>query len=275
MAGGFYARAEIQQAMDLMVGERLRGRAAQDILELSTVKNYVIGARMRLDGRIFRYSYAAGDLAGLARLVINSNYAPGVTGHANEDGFEGGIGFAAAVGATYLDIADTALRAADYYQGGHLIVFGDTIFHQHYIVKSDAGNGTYVRLYLDKPVAVEAITVAMGCSAYRSPYSAVMAAQSTQQEFEPFVGVNLKPVASGNYFWLQTAGPAFITPMGVVWPGSAAHLRDVFAWMDGTIQPGTQADPSLGYQRVGYLLTATGGTAADYGDALINLQLDQ
>ena len=271
----FVNRQQINDIALQSIGDKLLGGVEQGIDEISDAQNFAIGSRRELSQWVFRYSYAAGDLAGLARAVINSNYAPGVTGHENEDGFEGNLNSQAAVGAPYVDIADTAARAANWYQGGHFIAFGGTIFHQHHIIASGAGNGTYVRLYLDRPVEVEAITTAMGVTAYRSPYSAVMAAMSTQQEFEPFVGVNFKPVTTGYYFWLCTAGPVGITAHGGTWPGSAAHLRDVFFWMDGTIDPATVADPSGGYQRAGYLLSATGGTGADYGDLWIMLQLDR
>ncbi|MFW6125483.1 MAG: hypothetical protein ACOC58_00095 [Chloroflexota bacterium] len=273
-----YTKNQMAGAFNQFAGEKIEGRPDQGIFDLATTQNYRIGARYvepHPFGRTFRYSYAAGDLAGLARLVINSNYAPGVTGHENEDGFEGVLHAEAAIGQTYVDIADTNLRAANFYEGGLFVAFGTNIFHQHYIVSSQAGNGTYVRLWLADPIVIEAIDVADGVTAYRSPYSAVQAAMSVQQEFEPFVGLNLKGLAAGNYFWMMTAGPCIVTAHGGTWPGSAAHLRDVYAWMDGTIDPATVADPSLGYQRVGYLLSATGGTGADYGDMFIMLQLDK
>lgn len=250
----------------------------QDILAESVTQHYPIGLRLPKDIRVFRYIQAAEALAGLARLVINSNYAPGVTGHLNEDGFEGAGGvnaYAAPIGQKYLDIKDTALRAAEFYQGGMAVIFGVLIFHQHYIVRSEAGNGTYVRLWLGQPIAVEDITAAMGCTAYRNPYTAVKKPGSTQTGFETFLGVPLIPVTLNYFAWIQTKGPAWVTPTGVTWPGSAANLRDVYAnAVDGTLQPATISDPSAGFQRIGTLIGVTGGTASDYGDAMINLDLD-
>ena len=88
MSGGFYTRAEIQRAMDLMVGERLPGRPEQSIYEQSSLPNFAIGAKRKVDDRTFRYSEALAALAALARLVVNSNFEPGCTGHENEDGYE-------------------------------------------------------------------------------------------------------------------------------------------------------------------------------------------
>jgi len=271
MSGGFYTRAEIQRAMDLMVGERMPGRPEQSVYEQSAVQNFAVGAKRKVDDRTFRYSQALAGLAALARLVVNSNYCPGCTGHVNEDGYEGG-GVVAAVGDRVVDILDTALRAKDFYQGGKLIIYGTTIFHQHHIVASDAGNGTKVRLYLLDPISTEAVIAGMGVTAYKSPYSATAPAGTVQTGFETFTGVNLIPVTAYYFFWLQTAGPAIITPTGGTWPGSAAHLRQCYAnEADGTIQPATLADPSSGYQLIGYLLPATVNT---YGDLLVQLQLD-
>lgn len=246
----------------------------QDIQDISATQRYIIGQKYDLDNRRFRYSQAAVALAGLARLVINKNICPGATGYENDFGFEGAIGYAASIGDEYVDIADTASRAKNYYQGGMLIIYGTTIFHQHYIVKSDAGNGSYVRCYLDKPLAVEDVTVAMGCTAYRNEYSALspVAGSGVAAGFAKFVGVNLVPVTINYFCWLQTKGPCIVTPTGGTWPGSTVNLRDVYVNnADGTIQPATLSDPSAGYQRVGTLISATINT---YGDLLIDLDVD-
>lgn len=259
-------------ARETFPGQQIAGQSDQVIYEDSTTQKFDIGTRRQEHLRTFRYSKASAALAGLARLLTNSNYVPGATGHADEDGFEGVLNAAAAVGDLYVDLADTAARAANYYKGGFLVVYGTTVFHQYMIVKSDAGTGTYVRCYLDKAVYEEAITVAMGVTAYLSPYSAVQQVGSVNAGFEAAVGLNLVPVASGSYFWMQTRGPCIVTPTGGTWPGSSANLRAVYMNnADGTLQPGTLSDPSSGYQYIGYLLGATVNT---YGDLHIWLELE-
>jgi len=287
-----YTRAQLALIAEEILGIRLPGRPDQGVYEQSVIQNFRIGARKIDGGRVFRYGYTVTGLnaPAQARLVVNSNYAPEVTGHVNEDGFMGNITFAGVArtavvpaGSKYLDIADTALRAKDWYQGGYCIVFDDVTpyFHQHYIVASDAGTGTYVRIYLDHAIGA-AIPVnnsggnPVGITAYRSPYSALAEAGSVQASFEPLVGMPLCGVVPAlRYIWLMTAGPVWVAPTGVTWPGSAADLRDIYANpADGTIQPPTISDPSAGFQRIGYLLPMTGGTASDYGDAWVMLQLD-
>ena len=58
MSGGFYTRAEIKQAMDMMVGERLPGQEDQSVYEQSAVQKFLIGAKRKVDDGTFRYSQA-------------------------------------------------------------------------------------------------------------------------------------------------------------------------------------------------------------------------
>ena len=242
-----------------------------EVYEESVKKYCPIGTPgLTADGRLWIRSKAAGALSGLKRAVINSNYAPGCTGHEDEDGFEGVLYAAAVVGQQYVDVADTTARAAGYYEGGTFIAYGATCFEEKTIVGNAKGNGsTHVRIYLDSPLKY-AISTSIGITAYPSPYGAVKAAMSTLQEYEPFVGVPAIPVTSGYHFWLQVGGKVCITAHGGTWPGQAAHYRDVFFWMDGTIDPASVADPTSGYQRAGFLLASTVNA---YGDLWINLQL--
>ncbi|GAI71276.1 unnamed protein product, partial [marine sediment metagenome] len=140
----------------------------QGLHEISAVKRYPIGKKYKTDDHIYRYSHAEAALGGRARLVINSNFAPGVTGHEDVDGFEGDLYANAPIGQKYVDIADTASRAENFYQGGHLVIFSDGIFHQHFIVASDAGDGNKVRCWLSKPIAYVDAEVGHGVTAYRS-----------------------------------------------------------------------------------------------------------
>ncbi len=250
----------------------------QDIQQQSVSQVYPIGLPLVKDIRKFRYSQANKALVGTTWLRINANFAPGCTGKENLDGFEGAGGvncFAASQGQKYLDIKDTAFRVRNFYQGGMVIVYGTLIYHQHYIVKSDPGDGTKVRLYLDVPIAVEDITTAMGVTAYKSQYSKttpVAPAGGPAAGFAKFVGVNLIPVTINYFYWLQTKGPCAVTPTGGTWPGSAVNLRDIYGNPnDGSINPATLDDPSAGYQRCGTLISATVNT---YGDLLIDLDLD-
>lgn len=269
----FATRDQLTSVYNQFIGEQLPARPAQSIYAQSAVQNYAIGSR-RVDGqRVFRYTRASAALNGFGRLIGAAVFQGATTGHVGEDGYEGVLAHAAVIGQQYVDIADTALRAANYYQGGYVVIYGTLNFHVRRITASLAGTGVYVRCYIEEPLNVEDLTVAFGVTAYRSPYVKAQQIGSYSANFESAIGVNLIPVTIDHYFWLQTAGPAWVTPTGATWPGSAANLRALyFNPADGTVNPATVNDPSAGYQYVGYLISATVDT---YGDSFIMLQLDR
>ena len=261
-------------------GMKLAGHSDQTVYEASTTQGFAIGTRRIEYGRVFRYSKAGEEITSAtnARLIANGNFAAGVAGHLNEDGFNGNPLTDAAIGDLYVDLDETgADRAANFFQGGYLqtLPAADPIT-PYYIVASDESEATYTRVYLDHPLIQAVLTTSyIGISA--CPYSNVRDADSGEPAagFQSFVGLPLVNVANGSYFWLQTAGPAWIQPGN--WtderlPGWAVNRRDVYVVQDGAIVSTWAADPTAGYQRVGYLLD---GTANGYGSVFIMLQLDQ
>lgn len=244
--------------------------ARPDVYSIDQNQMYPLGSKLEIGDWLFRYAKSGAALGNTARAVINSNYAPGCTGHEDEDGFEGVLYANAAADATYIDIADTTARAAGYYEGAYLVYFATGHYVTQRIKYSDVGTTAYVRCYLDEPLKY-AVTTSVGITVYLSPFSAVKAARSTNEQYEAFVGLNMVTVTSTYCFWLLRRGPCWITAHGGTWPGQAAHYRDVFFHMDGTVDPSSVCDPTSGYQRAGYLLNST---VNSYGDAFIFLQLE-
>ena len=238
-----------------------------------TSQQHRLGHRLILpDSRIFRYCKAGGALAGLMRAAINGSYAPGAAGHiaTTVEGYEGSASADVAAGGVQVEFPDTTVRAVDYYQDGLLVTFPSGHYQMNRIRASALGDGATVVVELEAPLKT-AILSSTGLTAYRSPYADIQAAMSLNQEYEAFICVPPVPVTSGRWFWGQTAGVCPVAAHGGTWPGSAAHYRDVFFWMDGTIDPASVADPTSGYQRAGYLLSST---VSGYGDLLIQLQLE-
>lgn len=252
-------------------GQQIVGQADQCIYDSSATQKFEVGTRRIEYGRTFRYSKAGAALSnpGLQRLLANGNYTPEDPAHEDEFGFYGDLLTAAVIGDTYIDLETSTEYAADYFKGAYVAIWPDSHRPVHYIVKSDAGTGTYCRCYLDHALRV-AISATNGVEVYRSPYNNIVEGLAIQS-FKSFVGIAYcGAVANGAYFWLQTRGPAWVTPYN--WdtgcPGYAADKRDVYAWIDGTI---TVATTVGSLQRVGYLLSAT---ATGYGDVFVMLQLE-
>jgi len=259
-------------------GFRLPGLSDQLVTEQSATQKFEVGTRRIEYGRKFRYSKAGEDITAAthARLVANGNYAAGVAGHVNEDGFNGNPIADADIGDLYVDIDEAAARPANFFQGGYLqsLPAADPITG-YYIVASDVSTGTYTRVYLDHPLIQAILTTSyVGISA--CPYSQIIQGDSAivPAGFRSFVGLPLCNVDDDSYFWMQTAGPAWIIPGS--WtddrlPGRAVDMREVFVAQDGAIACAWSLDPSAGYQRVGYLIDAT---LTGYGSVFIMLQLD-
>lgn len=243
-----------------------------DINLVSSVKEsrYEVGRRIELpDDRAFRYCLAAGS--SLAhRGAINASIIPGDTG----DGYEGAAGYATALGENELQISDTdTAHTADYYRGGWIVIFNaSSEFQTSRILKSTASDGTSLKITISDPLKVALTATGVGVTLYRNPYISIKAGSAQLANVETFVVVPMANIASGEYFWGQISGPAWVTPHGVTWPGSGVDRRDVYFHQDGTIDPAVTAGVgTTSPQRAGYMLYA--GSSGTYGDALIELQL--
>lgn len=264
-------------------GMRIPGQADQHIYESVATARFEIGTRRVEYGRTFRYSEAGDNIitAQNALMVANGNWRPGFGGsYPNWNGFWGSPNVQVEIGDTYIDLFETTYtpagmlpRAANYYQGAYLTSFVFP-FNTYYIVSSDVGSAAVTRVYLDHP-AIQVIPVANQVEINLSPYSKVIdGAAVTAPRYKSYVGRSHINVAVGRFFWLQTAGPCWVQPAGWVdnrTPGRAADYRDVYAWIDGSIVSAWAADPTAGFQRVGYLLSAT---EVGEGAAFIMLQLE-
>lgn len=268
-----FRRDQWDSMLEQKFGRRTPGRPDQLVTATSLVQNFEIGCSREEYNKRFRYSYSVDGLVlgALGRLVINSAWQPGSAGHGDEDGFEGAPAVAGVIGDTWVDIADVAVRDANYYQGGDLVMFSATSFQNRKIISSNVGTGVFVRCHLDHPLTEE-FGLGIGLTAYVSQYSMVETAGSTSVSYETFVGMPLVVVPPLSYFWLQTAGPCWVTATGGTWPGANVNMRDVsINPADGTINPYGVQSPAAGFQRAGYMLALTYNT---YGDAFIMLQLD-
>lgn len=237
-------------------------------------------------GKKYRYAKAGEALWGTKFLVANGNHVPDAASYANDGGFyghcqESGVAVAYAIGATEIYITGTQNTPKDFYAGGHLIHFDAArgiCYEESYIISGpdSLSTGTWQnqKITLLKPKKY-AIVASDGIEIWCNPYSNILKGHSDDgvyDSFETFMGVPPIPVQNGYYFWLQTAGPVFITPdgWGANCPGYTANSREAVAGiaygnMNSALVLGA------GYQRIGTVLSVTTGTDAD---ALINLNLD-
>jgi len=270
-----------------------------DLYTESSNQLYPLGAKLEFaDGRVFRYCKHGATItidatAGPALLLVNANAAPGATGYAGTDGFEGNLYAAAVVGQEYVDLwtiiaaAGTGYRttvfAENFFEDGMLATYPTSHLCEYRICGSEITTTPYTRVYLDAPLKT-ALTVGTagayissgttmvgssggtGVTAYPSIYSQVKAEDAEGTTFTSAVGVSLTNAYTVNYFgWIQRRGRCIITPNPYF--GDDANEREAYMIPGG----GMTLKAADGTQRIGYL---TQRTVSGYGDLEIWLTLE-
>jgi len=199
---------------------------------MDATAKYAIGQRYvdETDGRVFRYAgcgtagWQPGCGAFFCGSVIDLGSGAGENLHAN-----------AAIGDTTV-VIEVASVTADAWAGGY-IVFGHgsalgARTHNRRIVGNTASAATtnHVTVTLDGALTA-AVTTSDYCELIINPYSNL---QTTTSEFSSVGGVPCAIATTGQFGWVQTWGPCWIT--GNATPGSTAMERKLYFVGDGSIQ---------------------------------------
>lgn len=266
-----YSRTEIAKALDHMVGERLPGCAEQGIHQLSTTQKYKIGSRLQIGSKVYHYGRAGGVLSPNVGAKVKN---PQDVLHENCA--------AALAGATSLTITLTVanndgptydgLVPANYFEGGTVVIYAvlGTIVRgilANTAILVNPGTATCV-LILDAPLPVA--TGAVWTAVIASPYACVVINTETKLNdvLHPVAGVPTRITESGDYLWLQTWGPCWISPNPLHW--GAANLMAVYFGGDGAIQDHS-GDAGIQQYAGWYMGQLHDGTI---GEPFVFLQLD-
>jgi hypothetical protein len=252
-------------------GKKVLG-GEQAYYQIDANQNWEIGAKMKVDRRVFCYSQAVAALATPPdnyRLAVSTDQILAVN-----DLLSVGV---TAIGATTIVVTVGALQGgvvvADEFKNGYVEIWplGGLGFMWRKIISNTAtAVGGNITLTLDKPMDLAtgaASQVTIHPSIYRHVDGAVHAALPG---FAAAIGLPPVPVTINYYFWLQTYGPCFIGPTGA-WPLSVANQYDVYNHQDGTTNSslgeviGTTPSP----QRIGHVE----GSGA-YGSGAVFLELE-
>lgn len=189
----------------------------QGIYETSTTKKAPLGTRLQVGERVFRYALAAGTITpgivALGATAVASNCAGICT-----------VKTAATTGAQVISVSVGTAVSLNQYEDGYLLIAdsasagGGLMFRikSHAAVATNASGDFY--LYDAIPSAI----AAQSASLIPSLYSAV--AVGSAAAGMP-AGVTPVTVASADYFWIQTYGPAAVKAAmanTAVWPIQAS-----------------------------------------------------
>lgn len=261
------------------------------LYQASTVRDerFFIGDRVVTpDGRAFRFSLAGvgGVLSGFgaaqSNLVNISALAPAQVADATT--IWGITPTAGAIGSQVVTVtigaaggidADGAVLA-DSLRGGYIVIGnqGSSPVNRGIVgntaILAAAGGGP-INVYLDAPLTAAVTAGTTYIEVLQNPYSRLRLGQ-THLETCSFLGVPAITATVGQYFWLQTWGPTFITPGGATTPGDSANDRMVYFVGDGSVNGGSHVTyAGKAYQPAGFMLEANAGSG---GPPMVNLMVN-
>ena len=280
MSKGIGNVSYIRQGSQVTVGDQPNWSF---LYQTSTTKDprFNIGDRqVTPDGRVFRYSLAGGTIRSefgvcVPDASITNAVAPAqstINGPIINQFGTNATTVAGATGSTVVTItvgasdglASDGGVAVDALRGGYIVINNGT--NQHPQFRGIIGNTAVVAgassrtcdVYLDAPLGTFDINgttyrgVVVGTTnieAYFSPYANVKSMNSVNSAYVTCIGASaLDNVTVGQYFWVQTWGPVWLTSNSIT--GEAANGRDIYINTDGSVR-GQTLTTYAGYQRIG------------------------
>lgn len=231
---------------------------------------YPIGTRFVDGERVFHYSYAGDDITSTLLGVVGYKAGQAQAVGSYDTAQPAGVGTVASP----LKVNGSALGtpAKNAWAGMYILILTSIALGRPtmrivsntisaYDVTHDTQETT--QLVLDQPTP-EAIADNTPVDIYTNRYADIRMPYPLAIGMYPFQGVNLIPVASGRYFWLQTWGPCFVTYNNTS-PGDVAWDRTVTWRVDGSLGMLDEDlhTKQLNSQIAGYVLTAD-GTGSDW-----------
>ena len=169
----------------------------QSIYEQSTTKKAALGTRLEVGERVFRYAKAGDTGLGISAGRIACSVI--------DVSLHGGtyVSFAVATtGATSLSATATGTFATDVFVDGFVVFGGGTRAGEVYKIKSHGTGVATVPIVLYDPIVGTVTATSLG-AVIPSRFVCEISTGSQGP-----VGVSMIDVTAGNYFWLQTKGPA-------------------------------------------------------------------
>ena len=267
------------------------------IYSASTVKmqKYDIGDRVVTpDGRVFRYSLAGGTVetefgvcapdASITNAVAPAQVNPTSTilGVVQTAGQVGDTVLTITIGATDGVLGNGTL-AKDVLRGGYVVINNGT--NQHPQFRGITGNdvlttaGGSVNIYLDGPIETVRIGsttytgVVVGTTnieAYLPLYGNVKGMNAVNSAYVSCIGAAAVRATVGQYFWVQTWGPVWLTSNGIT--GEAANGRDIYINTDGSVR-GQTGTTYAGYQRIGTGMDKSASNASNGPEIMLQISI--
>lgn len=185
---------------------------------VETTQRYMLGTRnLTWDGRVFKYSYAGGACyAG----QLCSHYSGTAVSYTT-------VAVSQVAGDDQVSISSQTF-AEDLLAGGYVIIYGSSNadVQDRLIIGHDACSSSTLTLNLEEPLIAAITAASTGIEVSYNPYYDL---RTSATDYASIAGLAASNVtASGNYFWCQTWGVAWVAP-GVAAVGDDAYERAVIS----------------------------------------------
>lgn len=233
------------------------------IYRASTVRDekYHVGDRVVTpDGRVFHYALAGGTCnpeVGAYQPITTITNAVLPTQVSPASAAVGSDVVTVTVGATD-GAASDGVVAADELRGGYVVLGNGSAQHpqMRYILGNTAvasGGGTS-NLTLDAPLNLALTVSTSNVEVLMNPYDNLKG-DNSGGSYVTFMGVPARVATSGQYFWLQTWGPCWITSDGNTCDGASDRM--IYFVANGSVVSGADATIENGYQFAGVAMDAS------------------
>jgi hypothetical protein len=260
---------------------------AYDFLyKASTTKDsvYNVGDRVETpDGRGFRYSYAGGTCATEwgAGNEKKSNAVAVAPAQATAAAANDGTGLAAGVvGSRCVSVTVASpfgytgdgTLAVDELKGGYIVIGNGS--GQHPQMRMITGNPALAtagicRIYLDAPLTTAVTVGTTTIEMIANPYYGLIG-DGGGGEYVMWMGVPAVGATVGQYFWVQTKGPCWVTSDGAT---CNSALDRTLVWAgNGSVVSSDDITLESGFQIAGVAIDASSSGASNA--PFINLQMD-
>lgn len=250
-----------------------------DILVVDTVKKYAIGAKYKYGLRTYFYAYASGTCNSewgcyKAKKTNTNAVAPTqATAAAQAIAYPGETLAAGVVGSKYVTVTidteigvlATGVLSANELAGGFIVVGNGSSQHpQMFQIVSHpalATAGGSLTLLLDQALITAVTAATTNIELMENPFYCIKG-DGSGGDYVTFLGVCAPPaVASGEYFWLQTRGPAWVTSDGNTC--DSAQDRTIVWVGNGSVVSSNDITMESGFQIAGRALDMSGSGASN------------
>lgn len=229
-----------------------------DLSAADATQKYPIGTKYVEGDRIYRYALAGGDID-RTDLGVKNGLPQGVAQRA--------VAAVAAIGAKAATIttvspdgaAGTGTLVKDEFAGGYILFFttgGVASYDKQIrlITGNAAGAAGDIAFTFDRGLEIALATATSKAEAIASPYKHIVISSAVHY---PVVGIPSVLASDGEYLWVQTWGPCWISPQSGV--GVAGNVGVAFRH-DGSLEPALTAVTSyITNQYAGFCMAGNSG----------------